>query len=94
MRAEILDTLEDLSGWMPVASGLAQLTITPERGPHGAVMRLDFDFKGGGGFVVARRPLARRMPEAYVLSFAIALPGLAMVWLMRSKIEALGRLRN
>jgi hypothetical protein len=71
MRAENLDTFEDLSGWVPVASGLAQLTITPERGPHGAVMRLDFDFKGGGGFVVARKPLARPMPEAYALSFAI-----------------------
>ena len=71
MEAELLDDLEDLSSWMPVASGLAQLTITPERGPQGAVMRLDFDFKGGGGFVVARRPLVRPMPESYALSFAI-----------------------
>ena len=49
------DTLEDLSGWMPVASGLAELRITPDRTPEGAAMRLDFDFKGGGGFVVAGR---------------------------------------
>src|SRR5262245_2659933 len=34
-------------------------------------MRLDFDFKGGGGFVVARRPLERPMPESYALSFTI-----------------------
>ena len=71
MHVDVLDDLEDLSGWMPVASGLARLTITPERGPQGAVMRLDFDFKGGGGFVVARKPLARPMPESYTLSFAI-----------------------
>jgi len=37
----------------------------------GAVMRLDFDFKGGGGFVVARKPFTRSMPENYVISFAI-----------------------
>jgi hypothetical protein len=71
MHAEPLDTLEDLSGWMPVASGLAELTITPDRGPDGPAMRLDFDFKGGGGFVVARKPLSRPMPETYIISFAI-----------------------
>jgi hypothetical protein len=71
MSIDVLDTLEDLSGWLPVASGLAELRITPEHGPHGAAMRLDFDFKGGGGFVVARKPLARAMPESYALSFAI-----------------------
>ena len=68
---EVLDDFEDLSGWMPVASGLAELRISPERGPAGAVMRLDFDFKGGGGFVVARKPIARPMPESYAISFAI-----------------------
>jgi hypothetical protein len=71
VRSEILDAFEDLSDWMPVASGLAELRISSERGPRGAVMRLDFDFKGGGGFVVARRSLARAMPESYALSFAI-----------------------
>ena len=70
-------TFEDLSGWMPVASGLAELRISPERGPAGAAMRLDFDFKGGGGFVVARKPIARPMPESYALSFAIRGDGAA-----------------
>ena len=68
---EVLDSLEDMSGWMPVASGFAELRITPERGPEGPVMRLDFDFKGGAGFVVARKPIVRPMPESYTLSFRI-----------------------
>jgi len=71
MHVEVLDSLEDLSGWVPVASGLAELRITPERAPRGPVMRLDFDFKGGQGFVVARKVLARSVPESYMLSFAI-----------------------
>ncbi len=70
-EGELLDDFADLSAWMPIASGLAQLKITPEHGPQGAVMRLDFDFKGGGGFVVARKPLVRPMPESYALRFAI-----------------------
>ena len=71
MPSEILDDFEDISAWVPVASGLAELRISAEGGPRGRVMRLDFDFKGGGGFVVARRTLERTMPESYALSFAI-----------------------
>ncbi len=71
MQGEVLDDFADLSGWLPVASGLAELRLAPGRGPAGAVMRLDFDFKGGGGFVVARKPMARPMPESYAISFAI-----------------------
>jgi len=71
VRSEHLVDLEDVSAWMPVASGLAHLDISAERGPGGPAMRLDFDFRGGGGFAVARRPLVRAMPESYVLSFAV-----------------------
>ncbi len=68
---ELLDDFEDLSGWQAIASGLAQLRISPDQGPHGKAMRLDFDFKGGGGFVVARRQLSMTLPESYAFSFGI-----------------------
>ncbi len=32
---------------------------------------MDFDFKGGGGFVVARRALSRPMPEEYAVTFRL-----------------------
>ena len=42
---------------------------------HGAgrvpALRMDFDFKGGGGFVVARRALQRAMPEEYAVHFRL-----------------------
>src|SRR6266478_859432 len=59
MRSEVLDDFSDVSDWMPVASGLAELHISSEPTGDGAVMRLDFDFKGGGGFVVARKVVDR-----------------------------------
>jgi hypothetical protein len=71
MRAEVLDDFHDVAAWMPVASGLAQLHLSAERGPRGGALRLDFDFKGGGGFVVARREFTRAMPESYAFRFAI-----------------------
>ena len=71
MTSKVLDDFEDTSSWSAVASGLAQLTISPERTSGRSAMRLDFDFKGGGGFVVARKVLLHPIPESYILSFAI-----------------------
>ena len=65
----ILDDFRDVSSWLPVASGLARLTIAPEAGPRGPAMRLDFDFAGGGGFVVARKEVAVTVPETWALRF-------------------------
>jgi hypothetical protein len=64
-----LDDFRDVSSWLPVASGLAQLTLASDARPTGAAMRMEFDFKGGGGFVVARKSLSLRLPETYVLAF-------------------------
>ncbi len=69
MQGELLDDFHDLSDWMPVASGLARLTISPDRGLRAPAMRLDFDFQGGGGFVVARKQLTLSLPQAYVITF-------------------------
>ena len=49
--------------WLAVASGQAELKLSQA----GTALRMDFDFKGGGGFVVARREFERAMPEDYVL---------------------------
>jgi hypothetical protein len=68
---DMLDDFRDLSGWSAVASGQAQLTITPADGPHGPAMRLDFDFHGGGGFVVARKLFARAMPPSWAIGFQV-----------------------
>jgi hypothetical protein len=70
-RVEVLDDFADVSAWMPVASGLARLDLATDAGPRGPAMRLEFDFHGGGGFVVARRTIVRAMPETWVLRFAI-----------------------
>ena len=60
MQSELLDDFRDVSGWSAVASGQAELALSHEPSPHGQALRLDFDFKGGGGFVVARRAVRAR----------------------------------
>lgn len=64
----MLDNFEDLSGWAAFASGEARLDISPDHGPCGKAMRLDFDFHGGGGFVVARKMIPLELPETYLFN--------------------------
>jgi hypothetical protein len=71
MQSEPLDDFRDISGWTTVASGGAELRLSREPGPRGHALRLDFDFEEGGGFVVARRLLARAMPESWALALRI-----------------------
>src|SRR5438874_1641000 len=71
MKGQVLDDFTDLSGWSPVASGQAQLDISQDRGPRGGALRLDFDFKGGAGFVVARKRFSFPLPEAYAFTFDV-----------------------
>lgn len=66
-----LDDFVDASGWQAIASGRAQLHLSSDPGPHGSAMRLDFDFKGGGGFVVARRLLSLSLPQTYCFRVAV-----------------------
>jgi hypothetical protein len=68
---ELLDDFSDLSGWSAIASGQAQLALRSERGERGAALCLDFDFRDGSGFVVARRELARALPASFALHFGL-----------------------
>ncbi|MFY9975242.1 MAG: discoidin domain-containing protein [Chromatiaceae bacterium] len=71
MSGDILDDFQDLAGWTAIASGQARLQISRAPGRQGGAMRLDFDFQGGGGFVVARKRFDLTLPESYVVSFDI-----------------------
>lgn len=67
MKSRGAGLLADTKGWMPVASGEAKLDLSDDR----AALRMDFNFNGGGGFVVARKVVRRAMPEAFAIRFTI-----------------------
>jgi len=60
-----------LSAWQPTASGTAELTLAMSRAGQVPALKMDFDFKEGGGFVVARRALNRAMPKEYAVRFRL-----------------------
>ncbi|MEN8780523.1 MAG: discoidin domain-containing protein [Desulfobacterales bacterium] len=72
---KVLDTFEDLSGWKTITSGQATLRISQDQGFADIAMRLDFDFRGGGGFVVAAKRFSLEIPASY--SFLFKIRGLA-----------------
>jgi len=57
--------------WQSIVSGNAELKLSQAAGAQAPALRMDFDFKGGGGFVVARRALQRAMPEDYSIGFRL-----------------------
>lgn len=71
MSTELLDDFRDPSDWGAVASGEARLVLAQDAGPGGSSLRLDFDFAGGGGFVVASKRFARRMPPVWALALRV-----------------------
>jgi hypothetical protein len=56
-----------LTSWQPTVSGNATLDLSVVPAGRICALRLDFDFKGGKGFAVARRAWPRRMPEEYAV---------------------------
>src|SRR5262245_57988767 len=75
MESEPLDEFRDVSGWSAVASGQARLDLSQDQGSAGRALRADFDFAGGGGFVVARKAFPRAMPASF--AFAMRVRGTA-----------------
>ena len=57
--------------WQPIVSGNAELKLSAVAGGRTPALQLDFDFKGGGGFVVARRAMSGKMPEEYSVNFRL-----------------------
>ncbi len=85
---------DDPDSWNVYSSGLSKGSLHRDKGPDGgAALRLDFDFHGGGGFIVARKGFGFRLPDTFEFSFylrgdcpannlefKIADPGGANVW--------------
>ncbi len=67
----VLDDFSTVSGWTSHPSDGTRLTITSDSGSRGKGMRLDFDFRGGGGYVIARKEIPITYPANYELSFRV-----------------------
>ena len=60
-----------MSEWQPTVSGNAELVLSTIFAGRVPALQMDFDFKGDGGFVVARRVMNRAMPTEYAVHFRL-----------------------
>ena len=71
MKSRTLDDFGSTDGWLAVASNPAELRLTNDSAAKGNALRMDFDFKGGGGFVVARKCFSIATRDDFTFSFSV-----------------------
>src|SRR6476620_5760056 len=67
----VWDVRLDAAMWAPVAVGEAQIALSSEATGGRPALRLNFDFRGGAGFVVARCPIQHQVGEDYTITFRL-----------------------
>jgi len=67
VSAAIVDDLDDVAKWTAAPSDGVSLNLVPD---HGA-MRMDFDFRGHGGWAAARRRFDIALPDNYRFAFRL-----------------------
>jgi hypothetical protein len=70
-RPIVIDDFTTVSSWKAFPADGVDLAIAGDAGEHGGAMRLDFHFKQGGGYAVARKAVDLSLPENYAFSFRI-----------------------
>ncbi|MEA2163751.1 MAG: hypothetical protein QOK37_1878 [Thermoanaerobaculia bacterium] len=63
----VVDDLDDVAKWTAAPSDGVSLALVHD---HGA-MRMDFDFRGHGGWAAARRAVNRTLPDNYRFAFRL-----------------------
>jgi hypothetical protein len=66
-KAETLDDFSDPGTWQIIASDGLTATLSSENG----VMRLDYDFRGHGGYVVLRKKVSIELPERWAFDLRL-----------------------
>ena len=69
--AIVIDNFVSVAAWQPVTSDGVDLKITTDAGRDGNAMRLDFDFRGKAGYVIARHERSLEIPENFQFTFWI-----------------------
>lgn len=68
-QAEILDDFSSLSNYRAISAEDVGVRLSQEPGRSGQAMRIDLDFRGHGGYVLAERAFRRQLPANYEFSY-------------------------
>jgi hypothetical protein len=65
------NSLDLTQGWSAIAAQGAKVTTRPESGKQGATLRIDFDFRAGGGEVTVHKAFPQTLPENFALRYRV-----------------------
>ena len=68
-QSRLLDDFSDISGWRPVTSEGAKLSLTQAEGHAGKALVLNFDLSGVYGYAIAEKDFAFDLPADYAFTF-------------------------
>jgi hypothetical protein len=69
--SKMIPTGEDPAAWKSVPADGVDLKLSSDAGARGKALRLDFDFRGGGGYAVAHRAVSLDLPANYRFTFRV-----------------------
>lgn len=69
--AQVPDGFERISGWSAVAARGAEVSLARDRGRAGSALRVDFDFRKGGGEVIVHKAVPITLPGNYAVALAV-----------------------
>ncbi len=70
LATRVVDAFEDPAPWGAFPADGVELKLSGDAGEDGRALRLDFRFTGGG-YAIARRPLALDLPDNYAFTFRL-----------------------
>jgi hypothetical protein len=68
-QSKLLDDFADITGWKPVVSEGAKLTLSQGEGKSGRALVMNFDLSGVSGYVIAEKAFAFDLPANYQFTF-------------------------
>src|SRR5689334_7754602 len=68
---QILDQFDDLSGWSATASPGTTVAVASDAGHTGGALRVDFDFRGAGGYVIVHKDFPLTLPDNFAFKIDV-----------------------
>ncbi|CAN5877390.1 discoidin domain-containing protein [soil metagenome] len=65
----VVESFDDITAWSAAPATGVEMRLSGDVGVSGGALRVDFDFRGGGGWAAFRREVRVRLPENYELNF-------------------------
>jgi hypothetical protein len=69
----VIDAFDSTAAWSAFPADGVQMKLSSDAGQNGRALRIDFDFKKGGGYAVVHRAVNLTLPDRY--AFALTLRG-------------------